>query len=262
MQLASTLAQSALGYPVLERAGYRLRLAADDADLESVQKLRFEVFNLELGEGFEESYASGLDQDQYDEYCEHLVVEHMKTGLVVGTYRLQSKAMAEAGAGFYTAEEYDFTPLTPLLDQAAEASRACVHVEHREGGAIQLLWKGVAQFMVTMGARYLVGLTSLTSQDPDEGIRGWVHLREGEFLHPELRLRPLGEFECATPEELDGSTLEPLAKMPTLFDAYLRLGTKIIGFPAIDREFGTIDYLALLDFANLSPLVHRRFMPR
>jgi putative hemolysin len=52
------------------------------------QQLRFEVFNLELAEGLAESYATGLDIDPLDEFCDHLIVEELATSEIVGTYRL------------------------------------------------------------------------------------------------------------------------------------------------------------------------------
>ncbi|MCH7780408.1 MAG: GNAT family N-acetyltransferase [Acidobacteria bacterium] len=53
---------------------YKLRFASTLAELEAVQRLRFEVFNLELGEGLEESYATGLDQDRFDPVSHHLMI--------------------------------------------------------------------------------------------------------------------------------------------------------------------------------------------
>lgn len=259
--MPTSLAPAIADFPVLEMTGYRLRMAQSLDDLRRVQHLRFEVFNLELGEGFPESYESELDRDHYDPHNQHLMVEEMLTGAVVGTYRLQTQAMAESGAGFYTASEYDLSAMQPLLPQAAEASRACVHKSHREGAPIQLLWRGIARFLVAQNCRYLFGLTSLTSQDPVEGVRGWQLLRKLGNLHPELRVRPLPEFECLPPEELERSPLPPLAKLPPLFDAYMRIATRIVGYPAIDRSFGTIDYLALLDLEELPPLFRRRVMP-
>jgi putative hemolysin len=42
--------------------------------------------------------------------------------------------------------------------------------------------------------------------------------------------------------------------------AYLSLGAKICSSPAIDREFGTIDFLTLLDLESLSEAVARRYL--
>ena len=50
------------------RALYRVRLAITPDDLHAAQRLRFEVFNLELGEGLAASHALGRDEDAYDAY--------------------------------------------------------------------------------------------------------------------------------------------------------------------------------------------------
>jgi putative hemolysin len=48
--------------------------------------------------------------------------------------------------------------------------------------------------------------------------------------------------------------------MPKLLRAYLAVGAKICGPPAIDREFKTIDFLTLMDLETLHPRVYARFM--
>ena len=77
-------------FPLLLAGTYRVRLASDRRDLESAQRLRFEVFNLELGEGLSASHAIGRDEDAFDASCDHLLVEREDTGEIVGTYRLQT----------------------------------------------------------------------------------------------------------------------------------------------------------------------------
>ena len=100
--------------PEVLRANYRMRLAADNKDLRAAQLLRFVVFNLELREGLEQSYATCLDADAYDSVCDHLLVEDMRTGEVIGTYRLQTGQRAAENRGYYSAQEFDFTPFEPL----------------------------------------------------------------------------------------------------------------------------------------------------
>jgi putative hemolysin len=56
-------------------SSYRLRLAQTELDRLAACRLRFRVFNLELGEGLAASYASSVDQDEYDAICEHLLVQ-------------------------------------------------------------------------------------------------------------------------------------------------------------------------------------------
>jgi hypothetical protein len=70
--------------------------------------LRFEVFNLELGEGLAASHAIERDEDAYDAYCDHLLVEREDTREIVGTYRLQTGQLAAANLGYYSEQEFDF----------------------------------------------------------------------------------------------------------------------------------------------------------
>ncbi len=73
---------------------YRVRLAASEADRLAAFRLRFLVFNLELSEGLDTAHATGYDTDEFDAICDHLIVEHPGSGKVVGTYRLQTGAVA------------------------------------------------------------------------------------------------------------------------------------------------------------------------
>src|SRR5262249_30598654 len=88
-------------------SSYTTRLADDAADVRKAQALRFAVFNIELNEGLAESLATGLDADRFDDVCDHLLVEHVPTGEVVGTYRLQSGATAGAHLGYYSEQEFE-----------------------------------------------------------------------------------------------------------------------------------------------------------
>ena len=111
-------------------------------------RLRFLVFNLELNEGLDAAYTTGHDIDEFDAICDHLIVEHAPTGKIVGTYRLQTGAMAFENAGFYSEREFDFSPFRRLGDAVIELGRACVHRDHRSTDVLYLLWRGIAQYAI------------------------------------------------------------------------------------------------------------------
>ena len=77
-------------------AHYATRLARNGDEVRAAQSLRFQVFNLELNEGLEQSYTTGLDEDPFDAVCDHLIVEHLPSAHIVGTYRLQTGRNAAA----------------------------------------------------------------------------------------------------------------------------------------------------------------------
>lgn len=234
---------------------YATRLARDMTEVRAAQALRFEVFNLELHEGLEHSYATGLDQDPFDAVCDHLVVEYLPENRIVGTYRLQRGTDAVAHLGYYSEREFDFQVFEQIRPEVIELGRACVHRQHRNLAVLGLLWKGIADYARARGGRYLVGCSSITSQDPGVGASAYSGLCRHHLVGPEYRTKPLPAFECP----LDHVATET-PKIPKLLRAYLTIGAKICGPPALDRQFKTIDFLTLVDLASLPAAVRQRFM--
>ena len=235
---------------------YEIRLADTLAEREAACHLRFKVFNIELGEGLESSYQTGLDQDHFDLFCDHLIVEDRSKREVVGTYRMQSGITAALKLGYYSEQEFDFSPYDGIRTEVLELGRASIDREHRTSEVLTLLWRGIASYARFYRLRYLIGCSSLNSRDPREGWLMYSQLQP--FLAPEpLRTRPTRSYE------LPESPLEGLneVKVPKLLKTYIAVGARICGAPAWDREFGTIDFLTLLDLAQLSPAARSRFMP-
>ena len=235
---------------------YEIRLAETRAERESACRLRFKVFNIELGEGLESSFQTGLDQDQFDLFCDHLIVEDRSRRAVVGTYRMQSGSGAARKLGYYSEQEFDFSPYESIRSQVLELGRASIAREHRTSEVLTLLWRGIVQYARFYSLRYLIGCSSLNSRDPREG---WsVYRQLTAFLAPEpFRTRPARSWELPA----EATDLQDAAKVPKLLKTYIAVGARICGAPAWDREFGTIDFLTLLDLAQLSPAARNRFLP-
>jgi putative hemolysin len=266
--------KSAARKPRTPKAGskYIARLARSADEVRRAQQLRFEVFNLELGEGLAESYATGLDVDPFDEFCDHLIVEELTTSEIVGTYRLQTGQFAAANLGYYSEREFDFAPYEPFRCETIELGRACVHVDHRNFNLLHLLWRGIARYAVERNSRFLIGCSSISSQDPADGIAVYQKL-QAYLVARELRTHPRAQFRVVagrgdagwfgiSPNEgLPGSSPPATADASSkLLRAYLTIGAKICGPPAIDRDFGTIDFLTLLDLQALPVIVRAHFL--
>jgi putative hemolysin len=265
---------------------YRLRLAETAGDREAACRLRFRVFNIELGEGLEGSYETGLDMDRFDAICEHLLVEDTRNRRVVGTYRMQSGTTAARNLGYYFEQEFNLRPYQPLRLGILELGRASIDREHRTPEVLMLFWRGIAQYATGMGLRYLLGCSSLNSNDPAEG---WQMYRQLEnFRVPaEFETKPTAAYACPpgsynlapqsmdaqpspcrTEQEVDRSQPEcsfpapaqNAMKVPKLLKTYLAIGARIAAPPAWDREFRTIDFLTLLDLNLLSSAARHRFL--
>ena len=54
-----------------QSAAYEVSLATTLEEVCACQRLRYQVFNRELGEGLESSHALKLDRDHFDVICDH-----------------------------------------------------------------------------------------------------------------------------------------------------------------------------------------------
>jgi len=242
----------------IEDSRYLIRFARDLEEIEAALKLRFEVFNLELGEGLASSFQTGRDRDEFDTTCHHLLAIEKASGRVIGTYRLQTLEMALGGAGFYSAGEFELHQLPlAVLKNSVEVGRACIDREHRNRQVLFLLWRGLARFMLSNQKRFLFGCCSLTSQDPQDGMKMLAQLRRGGHLHPTLSVRPRSGYECvaAEPSKPLGADL----KIPKLFVTYLGIGAMVCSAPAIDRQFKTIDFFVVFDLHVMGEKTRKQF---
>ncbi len=239
----------------IEAGAYELRFAWTRSDLHAVQALRFRVFNEELGEGLADSRQTGRDEDARDPWFHHLMIVHRTSGAVVGTYRLQTAVMAATRFGFYSATLFELGAMPgAVLNGAVEIGRACVDPQHRSGRVLRLLWRGLARYLQWNEKRYLFGCCSLPGTAPAVASDAWRALHARRAMHDRILVKPRPQVSALA----DDGRHRPLinaaaltAPLPPLFDGYLALGAKVCGAPATDREFGTTDFLVLLDVLEL-----------
>jgi putative hemolysin len=253
MPTTAVLVQDCDG-PITSSPLFHVSLAQTMDDLTECQRLRYLVFNQEMGEGLDTSNRSGLDHDRFDWVCDHLMVRDITSGKLVGTYRMQTGYRAKGNLGYYSEQLFDFRPFEPIRGETLELGRACVHRDYRNTTALSMLWKGIASYAVLCNARYLVGCSSITSQDEREGMALYYALKEKYLAEPSLRTEPKPECRCHNSE-----TLTEPPRPPRLFRAYLDNSARLCGPPAIDREFKTIDFLTLMDLQDLPDRVRARF---
>lgn len=236
---------------------YTVRLAENRAEVEQAQRLRFDVFNVEFSKGLTDSYKYGRDQDEFDPFCHHLVVIENQSNTIIGTYRMQDSRMAEEGRGFYTSAEFSvhLFPSEVLLN-SLELGRACIHKNHRNGRVLFLLWKGIAEYVQLKTPRYLFGCCSLPSQNLHESWAVFNYLKRNGHLHPQHKILVEPKYRCPAPSL---TTEEAEVEIPKLFQLYLQIGAKVCSPPALDQDFGTIDFLILLDLKKLNPQTKNLF---
>lgn len=238
---------------------YVIRFARTPEEVDAALRLRFSVFNLELNEGLDSSFLTERDEDEFDSTCHHLIVIEKSSETVVGTYRLRTLEMAKTAHGFYSSGEFRLEDLpVAVLAESLEIGRSCIAREHRNTRVLFLLWKGLAMYATKMQKRYFFGCCSLFTLDCSEGKRAAKKLRSMNALHPEIRVDAREECQCRPEDFLTPDVIKEV-ELPRLFQIYLRIGAKVCGEPAIDREFKTIDFFVLFDKETIEEKYYQMF---
>lgn len=239
---------------------YELRFAWTRAELHAVQTLRYRVFAEERGQQTASS-STERDEDARDPWFHHLMIVERASGAVVGTYRVQSAVMAATRFGFYSATMFEIGAIpAAVLGDAVEAGRACVDAKHRCGAVLRLLWRGIARYLQWNSKRFLFGCCSLAGVDQQQAVDSWRALHARQLLHDRILVRPRVQGRVLADDGRNRplSSSEALTyRLPPLFEGYLSLGARVCGAPAFDHEFGSTDYLVLLDTEAMDPRVHR-----
>ena len=239
---------------------FEIKVTTDRQEIREAQKLRFEVFNLELHKGLQSSYQQSLDVDEFDPYCEHIIVRDLKSKEVVGTYRLLLGSEARKHIGFYSEREFDLENIKKLRGEVLELGRSCARKDFRDKALIPRMWEAIARYVKEHEVRYLFGCGSLYTTGTDEVSECFSMLKRKYYAPEEFRVSPLAECQFAgARDNVPGADGAIFLKLPSLIKSYLRLGAVVCGPPAFDREFGTADFLVLLDIDKLSPEYLRRF---
>jgi putative hemolysin len=266
LQAAPARAQRALQASLGRIGSLEVRLAHTAAEVRQAQKLRYRVF---YQEGSAVADPSKLfarrDIDAFDAICDHLLVlDHsvsenapgVRKPAVVGTYRLLRQQLAEDFGGFYSAGEFDISPLIARHRNLnfLELGRSCVLAPYRNKKTVELLWHGIWNYVLLNRLDVMFGCASLEGTDPH---RLALPL---SFLHhycraPEAwRARALPE-RYVEMDRLSKEAVDPkaaLRALPPLIKGYLRLGCYIGDGAVIDRQFGTTDVLIILPVSALS----------
>ncbi|MGE3263002.1 MAG: GNAT family N-acetyltransferase [Bacteriovoracia bacterium] len=230
---------------------FLLKTAANPFELRQALQLRHEVFYRELQS---KENADRLDVDELDLVCDHLLIIDKVSGLVVGTYRLISSNFSDR---FYSEGEFSIDEILRLPGSKLELGRACIHQNYRNGAIINLLWKGIAEYIQKTGAKYLFGCASVQTTDLLEASSLLSDLRERGLSSSEYGVRPTPEYRSELFEV--GSREGTKMELPPLIQSYILAGTKFYGEPALDRDFGCYDFFMMLKVDEMSKLFRRRY---
>jgi putative hemolysin len=236
-----------------------VRLAESKAEIDAAFRLRYRVFYEEMGaRPTPEMAAIGADSDEFDEVCDHLLVIDRDRGpgpeAVVGTYRLMLRERGEAFGRFYTASEYDISRIIAYPGRIMELGRSCVDAAYRTRSTMQMLWRGIATYVMDNNVDLMFGCASLPGTDPQVlavplSFLAHNHMAP-DFLLPRALPERYIDMRLLAPEEIDAK--QALLALPPLVKGYLRLGGWVGDGAVIDAQFNTTDVCVMVKTDRVS----------
>jgi putative hemolysin len=249
--------------PVLERSGsLEARLATTKREVRAAQKLRYRVF-FEEGGATPDATARLIRRDicRFDPHCDHLiVVDHDSprrdgSPRVVGVYRLMTQDAAAAGIGFYSAGEFDITPLLARhrAKRFMEVGRACIARSHRGRRTLGLLWRGVWTYARHHRIDALFGCASLPGLDLAAHAAAIALLTGRGESDDAWRVDALDDRRAPAPEGACSAAdvRATIRALPPLVKGYWRLGATFSREPVVDAAFGALDLFVTLQLVDI-----------
>jgi len=250
----------------LQAGNLRIRLAESGEEIRTSQKLRYRVFCEEMAASpTVEMALVEREFDSFDAHCEHLLVFDLGqgpgAGSVVGTYRLMRREASRLRGQFYTSGEYDITKLLDYPGGILELGRSCVDRRYRTGATMQMLWRGIADYVLHHNIELMFGCASLPGVDPDELAAVLSYLHYHHLAPPAPRPRALAERYVAMDRLATGDFDLGAArtKLPPLIKGYLRLGGFVGDGAVIDHGFGTTDVCIIVKTDRVTEKYYRHY---
>ena len=240
---------------------FRARLAETEEDVQAAQRLRYRVFVEEMGaHASDAERAARRETDAFDAFCDHLILEDDTRETadpldrVVGVYRLLRGSVARENGGFYTAAEFDLSPLEGYRGETLELGRSCVDADYRGGSAMQLLWMALAQYIDAHDLGLLFGCASFHGTDLAPLAMPLAYLHHNHLAPEALRARVLPEhynsLDLLTEDALDRRAA--MRAIPALIKGYLRLNGFVGDGAYIDRDFNTVDVCLIMETSRIA----------
>ena len=237
-----------------KKPGLQITWASNSSEIKEAQRLRYKVFAEEMGANLAAS-SEGLDVDEFDAYCDHLLIRDQQSLEVVGTYRVLPPHKAQEIGRLYSDSEFDLTRLNHLRPKMVELGRSCVHADYRSGAVIMALWSGLAQYMQKHGYEIMLGCASIPMGDGGHFAASLYNSLSNDQMAP-VENHAFPKLPLPLDKLNGGLEVEP----PPLIKGYLKLGAKICSAPAWDPDFNTADLLTMMRLSDINPRYAKHFL--
>lgn len=234
----------------LLKGRYQARLAQDQADIARAQALRFRSFLQRRGL----AQGKGLDADEFDGLCGHVLLEERDNGRLVGCYRLLPIAVGASLRHSYAGQAYDLSALEDYGGAKLELGRFCLDPDCHDPDILRLAWAAMTRIVDAGGVKLLFGCSSFDGAAPGRHQVALALLRN-HLAPAQWAPRPRAAEVHRYSEETAPPTLprEAITGLPALLRTYLAMGGWVSDHAVIDRNLDTLHVFTAVEIDRIPP---------
>lgn len=240
----------------LRKGRYIARLAETPADLARAQHLRWRAFIAGTGAALDGPRARGLDADDFDPVCTHVLVEDSATGDLVCCFRLLSLPSGREIGRSYSAQYYELSGLAGFEGPMVEMGRFCIDPDRKDPDILRVAWGAMTRLVDETGVEMLFGCSSFHGTDADTYADAFAMLRDAHLAPrrwlPRVKAPNVVRFAQRL-ARLRPDARRAMQAMPPLLRTYLLMGGWVSDHAVVDRDLNTLHVFTGLEIRAIPP---------
>jgi putative hemolysin len=241
--------------PVFFRGRYSVRMAETEEDRRKAQRLRYLSFIEGRGAAVGGARDEGLDADDLDAECHHVMVEDRRDGQLVCCFRMLPLTDGSQIARSYSARYYDLSALADYDKPMVEMGRFCIHPDHRaDPDVLRAAWGAMTRYVDEHEVGMLFGCSSFQGVDADAYMDAFALLKERHLAPTRWlpRVKAPKVFRFAKSLGLRTPDLKlGMRRMPPLLRTYLAMGGWVSDHAVIDNDLNTLHVFTGVEIARV-----------
>jgi putative hemolysin len=193
------------------------------------------------------------DRDRFDAICQHVLVEDVRRGRLVCTFRLLPLWNGGEIGRSYAAQYYDLSPLHGFDGPIVEMGRFCIDPEARDPDILRIAWGAMTGYVDAEGVELLFGCSSFRGTEAEEFGDAFALLRD-RYIAPK-RWLPLVKAPNVVrfdqQSRLTPDTRRAMKDMPPLLRSYIAMGGWVSDHAVVDRDLGTLHVFTALEIGSI-----------
>lgn len=235
------------------RAGrYEARFAETDADVQRAQRLRWRTFRTARGLG----EVGGIDEDDFDPICRHILVEELRSGTLVAAFRLLPLMDGSEIGRSYSAQYYELSALASYRGRMAEMGRFCIDPDWHDPDILRVAWGAMTRYVDEEGVEMLFGCSSFTGTIAEAYLDAFAMLRARHLAPkrwlPKVKAKRVFRFSARLRGRIPDRR-QALRGLPPLLRTYLTMGGWVSDHAVVDPDLGTMHVFTGLEVRQIPP---------